>query len=275
MRDHDRNVEEMMRSMRAIMWAVVAAGTLACAAETTAPATKDATLGVANGVGGGTDSTPTPSTPTGPVMSVVISPKQVTMHVGHYANLTATPRDAQGLYVSGKKATWRSSNAAVLVVSDSGIVYAKTVGSAMVYGTIDGIIDSANVVVTAAPADTSTTPPPPPPPATPAVSSFNLTLTVAGTLAGPDTSQTELVVGATVKVTRVMSIQGDTLNPSVVAGTVTTDANGVASLQNLPGGYYSFVATAPAGAPYLTSQFAIGAPTVNDVRVRMVMRRAP
>jgi hypothetical protein len=251
------------------MWAAVAVGALACAGETSAPTSKDAILGVTTN-GGGTDTSDTP-TSTGPVASVAVTPKNSTVRMGYHALFTATPLDDKGVHVSGKTATWRSSDPSVLVASDTGIFYAKAIGSAKVYGTVDGHVDSASVVVTAAPPDTTINQPPPPAP----VSTFNLTLTVAGAVAGTDTSKTQLVAGATITVTRVMGVHGDTLNPGVLAGTVTTDANGVASLSNLPGGSYTFVATPAAGSGYLASSFGIGAPSVNDARVRIVLRRAP
>jgi hypothetical protein len=258
-----------MRTGR-FFWAAVAVGALACAGETSAPTTKDAALGETTGGGGGTDTTKTP-TSTGPVVSVTLTPKNVTLRLGYYTYFAATPRDGNGAYVTGKHASWSSSNTAVLVPSDTGVFYAKAIGSAKVYGTIDGHTDSASVVVTAAPPDTSVTTPPPPAP----VNAFNLSLTADGTAAGADTSKTQPVAGATITVTRVLGVRGDTLNPAVLVGTVTTDANGAASLQNLPGGSYSFVATPPAGSPWVKSTFGIPAPTITDVKVRIVLRRAP
>ena len=256
-----------MRSRGAITWAAFVVGALACGSDISEPTRTEATLGAPNT--GGTDTTGSPATSTGPVVSVTLTPKNVTLRVGYYTYFSASPRDDKGAFVTGKRASWSSSNSAVLVASDTGVFYAKAIGSAKVYGTIDGHTDSANVVVVVAPPDTSITPPPAP------VSAFNLTLTAAGTLAGADTSQTQPVAGATITVTRVMGVRGDTLNPAVLAGTVTTDANGVASLQNLPGGSYRFVATPPAGSPYTVSTWGIPAPTITDVRVRIVLRRSP
>lgn len=227
-------------------------------------------LSVWTSTGGGTDTTGTPAPTPGPVASVTITPKTLTLRVGYYTLFAASPRDDKGVLVTGKRASWSSSNSAVLVASDTGVFYAKAIGSAKVYGVIDGHTDSASVVVTVAPPDTSITTPPPPPP----VSAFNLVLTTDGAVAA-DTSKTQSVGGVTITVTRVLGVRGDTLNPAVLAGTVTTDANGVASLQNLPGGSYRFVATPGAGSPYVVSTFGIGAPTTSDVRVRIVLRRTP
>ncbi len=258
-----------MQRFTTTMLAAVAVGVLACGGDTSGPERTNAALGAP--AGNGTDGSGSTGTSLGPVVSVTLSPKTLTIRVGYYTHFTATPRDDKGAFVTGKRATWSSSNAAVLVASDTGVFYAKAIGSVKVYGTIDGRTDSASVVVTAAPPDTSVATPPPPTP----VSSFNVTLTTAGAVVGADTSQTQPAGGVTVTVTRVMGVHGDTLNPAVPAGTVTTDANGGGSLQNLPGGSYRFVATPTAGSPYVTSTFGIVAPTISDVKVRIVLRRAP
>jgi hypothetical protein len=244
-------------------------GALACSSDTTVPTRTNAES--TNGQSGGTDTSGTSQTSNGPVASVSVSPKQVSLPRGYYSYFVATPRDANGLLVTGKHATWSSSNSAVLVASDTGVFYAKAEGSAKVYGTIDGHLDSASVVVTAAQVDTSTNRPPAPTP----VTSFDLTVTVAGALGGPDTSLTQSVAGASVAVTRVMDVHGDTLNPSILVGTITTDASGAATLKSLPGGYYTFLATPPSGSPYVKSSYSIGAPTSSDVRVRILLQRAP
>lgn len=123
----------------------LAVSALACGGEASAPTRTDATLGV-NG-GGGTDTTGSPVTSTGPVASVTITPKTLTLRVGYYTYFTAVPRDDKGVFVPNKRASWSSSNSAVLVASDTGVFYAKAIGSAKVYGTVDGHADSASVVV--------------------------------------------------------------------------------------------------------------------------------
>ncbi len=229
-----------------------------------------------SGTGGDTSNTTTPTpTPTSnrPVATVVVSPQQLSLTVGHYGQVSATPRDAQGVIVAGKRATWSSSNAAIVVVSDTGVIYAKATGTAKVYGTIDGYKDSATVVVAAAPTvvDTVRTTPPD----SNRVASFNLTLDVQGALPGSDTTKTQPLAGVTVTVTRIMGIKGDSLNPGIVAATLTTDANGAASAKDLPGGFYQFIATPAAGSGYLKSSFGIGAPTMAEVKVRFTLLRAP
>ena len=225
--------------------------------------------------GGGTDtstsSTP-PATSNGPVASLVVSPKQVSIPQGYYAHLIARPLDSKGVLVANKRAQWRSSDLAIAVPSDTGIVYGKAVGTAKIYATVDGFTDSATITVT-------TPPPPPPPPRDtvpslpPPVATFSLNVVMVGLLGGPDTLSTEPIVGATIKLTRWAGVNGDTLNPSVDAGTAVTNARGEVSFKDLPGGYYLIVATPPAGSPYRSSNIALLPPRTSEVNVRIVTRR--
>lgn len=220
----------------------------------------------------GAPSTPTPPEPTsnGPVASLDLSPKTLTLSVGHYGHIDAIARDANGVRVGNKRATWTSDDAAMVVASDTGIMYGKAIGTTTVHATVDGFTASATITVTAA-----TTPPPPPntEPSQPPVASFDLKVTVDGALAGTDTSRTETVAGATVHLLRIGSIEGDTLLAAVDAGTATTDAQGVASFTGLAGGSYSIDITPPSGSPYVALRTGIGAPRVTDVRASFVLRR--
>lgn len=221
----------------------------------------------------GTDTahTPPPPTSNGPVASVSLSPKQVTLPMGYYAHLVARALDAKGILVAGKRAQWRSSDLAVAVPSDTGVIYAKGLGTAKIYATVDAHTDSATITVIAA------APPPPPPVDTstvpPAAASFSLTVTAVGVVPGADTSRVEPVAGTVITLTRVMGIAGDSLSPGVVVGTATADAAGVARFKNVPGGYYTILATPPAGSPYQKSTTGIAPPRTSEVSVRVTMRR--
>jgi len=135
-------------------------------------------------------------------------------------------------------------------VSDTGIVFGKTLGTAKVYATVDGHTDSASITVTAPittppPRDTGTTQPAP-------VATFSLAVEVRGVVQAADTTLTEPVAGATVRAIRVLAVNGDTLNPSLAAGTAVTNANGMVTFSSLPGGGYTILATPPAGSRYQT-----------------------
>ena len=115
---------------------------------------------------------------------------------------------------------------------------------------------SRDTTTSSTPRDTSYHYTPPP-----VAAQFTLNLKVVGRLLGADTSRTEPVPGATVVVTRYLGVRMDTLRPPVVVGTVTTDANGNASLANIPGGGYTFDVTPPAGSPYAKGFSGIGPPS--------------
>ena len=217
---------------------------------------------------GGQDSSHTPpatppKTSNGPVVSVQVSPQQMTLPRGFYRELIATALDAQGVRVD-HKATWRSSDASIVdmqIAGDSGVAFGKALGTAKVYATVDGHTDSATVTVIDAPPQT------PPPSSEPGVAQFNFAVIVSGSLgAGLDTSKTELVPGATVKLTRLGGVSGDTLAAPVDAGSAVTDANGVASFTGLVGGSYTIDITPPADSPWAPMTVGIGPPHVTDVR---------
>jgi hypothetical protein len=219
--------------------------------------------------GDSSTTTPRPPTSTGPVVTVSVSPQQVTLQQGYYATLVARPLDAKGVLVTGRAVQWRSSDAAVAVSSDTGLVYARAVGTAKVYASVDGHTDSATIAVT------PRVPPPPPPPDTAqtpaAVSSFALTVsTIAGV--GSDTLRTEPVAGVTITVTRIATVKGDPLIPPVVAGTAVTDARGEAKFAGLAAGYYTVLATPPAGSRYQKASTGFSPPRTAEVSVRIFMR---
>jgi hypothetical protein len=234
------------------------------------PSSASQTSGGGGGAGNDTSGGGPPATSNGPVASVVVSPKQVSIPQGYYTHFIARPLDAKGVLVAGKKPQWRSSNANVAVASDTGIVYGKAMGTAKIYATVDGFTDSASISVTAAA-------PPPPPPDTgktpPAAAAFALNVVTVGVLPGPDTSATEPVGGVTVTVTRVASVTGDTLRPSIAAGTAVTNARGEASFKDLPGGYYTILATPPAASPYRVASWGLTPPRTSEVNVRIVLPR--
>jgi hypothetical protein len=215
-----------------------------------------------NGTGGNgpdTSHPPTPPTSNGPVVSVRITPAQALISVGYYATLGAVGLDANGAAVLTKPATWRSADANIVVASDTGIIYGKAIGTAKVYATIDGHTDSATVTVVSAPP--VQTPPP-------AVASFDLGAVVVGTPVGPDTTKTEPIAGAVVKLSRIGTVTGDTLSQAIDAGSAVTDANGAVSFKSLPGGAYAVNIAPPAGSPYGVIMTGFAPPRTNALQLR-------
>ncbi len=82
-----------------------------------------------------------------PVVSVAVSPQQVTLNVGGTEELTATARDSADQVLTGRTTTWTSSNAAIAEVSSNGVVAAKEPGSATITATVEGVEGTAAVTV--------------------------------------------------------------------------------------------------------------------------------
>jgi hypothetical protein len=188
----------------------------------------------------------------------------VIIPAGFLARFRATARNAGG-HIVARPISWRSSDTAVAIASDTGVVFAVAVGTAKIYASVDGFTDSATVTVIPAP------PPPPPPPGP--VAEFNMTVVAIGPIPGTDTSQTERVAGATVTLMRIGGISGDTLTTPVDAGSAITNANGEARFFQLVGGSYSIRVTPPATSAYAETLTGIGPPTLNDISVYVTLRR--
>ncbi|MEP6622115.1 MAG: prealbumin-like fold domain-containing protein [bacterium] len=252
---------------------VTAIAAITAAASATACGSDTGTTPLAKSISG--------STLSGGVVSVVVSPKTLNLPRGYYGHVVAAALDAQNVIVAGKTPTWRSSDPTIAVVSDTGVVYANAQGTAKIYGTIDGVIDSATVVVTAPVTPTSPPSPTPsdsvprtPPPPTPPASSFNLAVSVVAAV-GTDTTVTQPAGGVKVQAFRLSDTQGTALPSPTLVGTATTDAAGKASLSGLPGGTYRITAVPPAGSPYPPQSVQIGAPTRTDVSIYMLLLRGP
>src|SRR3989454_410315 len=86
-----------------------------------------------------------------PVAAVTARPAAPTVQVGQTAQLTATPRDANGTPLSGRAVTWASNNTAVAMVNGSGLVTAGAVGSATITATSEGQSGTAVVTVSNVP----------------------------------------------------------------------------------------------------------------------------
>ena len=74
-----------------------------------------------------------------PVASVTLSTPTTPMVVGETQQLSAVTRDANGNVLSGRLVNWSSSNAAVLTVSNSGLVTAAGQGTATITATSESV----------------------------------------------------------------------------------------------------------------------------------------
>jgi len=99
----------------------------------------------------GTDSTGTGGQPIGPVTAVQMSPASQTVHVNDSLSVLATPLNVQGQVLVGRTATWALSDSTILQTTwnNAGWILfrAKKAGSVTVTATIDGVSNTAGVVV--------------------------------------------------------------------------------------------------------------------------------
>lgn len=86
----------------------------------------------------------------GPVAFVTISPTRATLQVGGSRQFTATATDSRGRVVPSKKVQWKTSDAAIATVSDSGVVTGvrSDVTLVVITATIGGVSNTATVNVT-------------------------------------------------------------------------------------------------------------------------------
>ncbi len=81
------------------------------------------------------------------VVSVAVSPTTGSLSPGQTLQLSATPRDAGGLPVTGASVTWSSGNNAVATVSLTGLVTAVADGQATITAESEGVTGTATITV--------------------------------------------------------------------------------------------------------------------------------
>ena len=107
--------------------------------------------------GGGVDGPVGPGTPR--VSQITLSPLTPTIIVGQSVTLTAEPRDAAGVVVSGQSVTWTTSDASVATVA-GGVVTGVKAGPATITATSGTVTASTLITVIAAVAQIAITPSP-------------------------------------------------------------------------------------------------------------------
>src|SRR2546428_740768 len=95
-----------------------------------------------------------------PVASVVLSPATASVLVGGTVQLSATPKDVAGNVLTGRAVAWTSANAAIAMVSSTGLVTGVAAGSAMITATSEGQSGTAAVTVSNVPVASGTVSPP-------------------------------------------------------------------------------------------------------------------
>ena len=98
--------------------------------------------------------------PPATVASVTVTPRTLTVGVGATAQLTATPKDANGTALTGRVVTWASDNTAVATVSSMGLVGGVAQGQATITATSEGQSGTAALTVVVLVASVTVTPTP-------------------------------------------------------------------------------------------------------------------
>lgn len=83
-----------------------------------------------------------------PVASVTVTPVNPSIASGETVQLTATPLAADGSFLSGRVATWSTSDQNVATVSTTGLVTGLNPGSATISANVEGVTGSTIVAVT-------------------------------------------------------------------------------------------------------------------------------
>ena len=209
--------------------------------------------------------------------AIELAPRSATIEMGRGIFLKAQVVDAAGQPVPGAKASWRSTTTAVATVTqlaDSGLVSdhgraavsSIAAGTALIIASYEDVADTATITVV--PRTDSGTPTPTPPRA----SEFDLTvrvqgLTPTGTIRDSVLNRIDPIPGATVTVTLLPPLPNDTLPPSAtpittptLAGTGTTDAQGIVRFTKIPSARYRVAVQPPAGSGWQAASIESGAP---------------
>src|SRR5439155_774969 len=98
--------------------------------------------------------------PPATVASVTVTPRTLTVGVGATAQLTATPKEANGTALTGRVVTWASDNTTVATVSSMGLVGGVAQGQATITATSEGQSGTAALTVVVLVASVTVTPTP-------------------------------------------------------------------------------------------------------------------
>ena len=92
-----------------------------------------------------------PVQPTNPVATVAVTTPLAAISVGATTTLVATPRDAKGFPLAGRRVTWESSSTAIATVTAGGVVTAIAPGTVTIWATSEGRVGGADITVTQVP----------------------------------------------------------------------------------------------------------------------------
>lgn len=82
-----------------------------------------------------------------PVASVDMNPGELELQIGQSATITATPKSADGIALTGRSISWKSRDPGIATVSSNGQVTAKSAGSTIIEASSEGVTGVALVTV--------------------------------------------------------------------------------------------------------------------------------
>jgi uncharacterized protein YjdB len=217
----------------------VAIATVSSSGLVTGVLTGKATISAASG--GHTGTAQVTVTPV-PVDSVVVTPSAPFLVLGRSTTLTAQALSASGQPLTGRTVTWSSSTPGIAAVSPSGMVTGVSVGSTIVFASIDGVLGWANVTVVPVP--------------------------VATVTVSPVTSN--VAIGATAQLTATLrDASGNTLSGRVIAWTSSQTSVATVTATGVVTGVSAGTATISATSENQvgTATVTVAAPGVRTVKV--------
>lgn len=194
--------------------------------------------------------------------SASLSQKSATLEYGHGVFLRAGLSDGSGKPIGTAKPTWRTTNPAVATVTpmadsvategvNRAAISSIGAGTALVIASFGNVADTATITVVPR-TDTSSALPVRP-------LKFDLTARVIALVSPGDplTRVTQIVPGATVTMTLLPTLPGDTLPPNATRFTrewelapVVADNSGLVRFYNIDATRYRLRVVPPAGSPY-------------------------
>jgi len=211
--------------------------------------------------------------PTVPVASVTVSPATASLTVGQTAQLTATPKDANGNPLTGRTITWSSSDNTIATVSGSGLVTGVGPGGPVtITATSEGQSGTAAVNVTLAPVASVTV--------APSTANIAITGTVQLTATPKDANGNPLTgraISWSSSDNTIGTVNGSGLVTGVAAGSVTITAtsegkSGTASV-TVAGAPVASVTLAPASASLQAGQTQQLTATLKDANGNILTGR--
>ncbi|HSD32083.1 MAG TPA: hypothetical protein VLB49_09255 [Gemmatimonadales bacterium] len=197
------------------------------------------------------------SGPPATVASVVVSSPGSSVPITGTLQLSAVPRDAGGNPLNGRSVTWASGDTAIARVSSAGLVTGRSLGTATITATVEGVPGSVVItVVTGPPARLSFI-------VQPSSTTSGTTLSPAVQVEVQDAAGNR-VTGASNSIT--LTLGANPKNGSLGGATVQAATNGVATFSNLTidsaatGYTLAAAATGLTGATSGAFNITVGAP---------------